>query len=89
MKMIRQGIAIADRVTKICQMTKFPLDNFISASPSESAKTVKVIVMTASGTLSVRTKNTLPDSADYLIKSVATIFDINFSLLDRVDQELA
>ena len=46
---------MADSVTKICQMTKFPLVSFINASPNDKASTVKIIVPTASGKLSDRT----------------------------------
>ncbi len=45
---------MADRVTKICHITKFPLVSLISASPSDKARTVKIMVPTASGILSDR-----------------------------------
>jgi len=47
-------MAMAERTTNICQMTKLLLVNLISASPNDSAKTVKIITLTASGILSVR-----------------------------------
>ncbi len=46
---------MADRITKICQITKFPLVSLINVSPNDKARTVRIIVPTASGKLSERT----------------------------------
>jgi len=46
-RMIGIGSRISERVTKICQMTKLPLVILIRASPSDKARTVRMIDPTA------------------------------------------
>jgi len=55
----RQGIAIRDRTTKICQMTKLLLVILISASPRDKASTVIIITLTARGRLSLPSSDKL------------------------------
>ena len=52
MMAINRGIAMIERITKICQRTKFALISLIAASLSEKARLVVKMAATASLTLS-------------------------------------